>query len=72
MFLLGERLIIGGGWEGRKEEELPHYKLITRLLKSLLSKAFALNLFRKKKHFCESLNFVLSTLTGQLVLLDRN
>ena len=49
MFLLGEHFIIGDGWEGRKEEELPHYKLITRLLKSLLSKAFALNLFRNKR-----------------------
>ena len=49
MFLLGEGFIIGGSWEGRKEEELTHYKLITKLLKSLLSKAFALNLFRDKR-----------------------
>lgn len=29
MFLLGEGFLFEGGWRGKKEEGLPHYKLIT-------------------------------------------
>lgn len=56
------------GGEGRKEERLLYYKLITRLFKSFLSMVFALNLFRKKRKNISVSHCLLFFLAWQVTL----
>lgn len=68
---MGEGIMIGGVWGREEGRGRLHYKLITRLLKSLLSMLFALNLFRNLKENISVSHCILFFLTWQVTLFQR-